>query len=62
MLDIGIKLVDKTGNGCDIDELVDVINIALEKYDYRVKQWGDWEGFRKSCVKEEKHVNSLLLR
>jgi hypothetical protein len=63
MVDIGIQLSDKTGEeGRDIEGIINAINESIEKYNYRVKRWGEWELFRASCVDEERFVEDLKRR
>jgi len=62
-MDFGIVLSDKTGEeGRDINEIIGAINEAIEKYDYRVKRWGEWELFRASCAEEEQFIIDLEKR
>ena len=60
-MDIGVRLVDGTGEGnFDIYEVMDDINIVLEKHDLRVKQFGEWERFVNSCIKEKEFIENLI--
>ena len=62
MYDMGIRLSDKSGENRrveDISDMIDKINEVIAEYDFRAHQWGEWEKFSDSCVKEKKFVEDL---
>lgn len=48
---VGIRLNAKTDDPKDLNEVVEAINKAIERFGYRVDTWGSWEQFRELCIR-----------
>ena len=60
-MDIGMRLIDMAGDGdFDVYEVMDDINMALEKHGLRAKHFGKWENFVDSCIKEKEFIENLI--
>ena len=59
--EIGIRITDKTDDEYDINEVIDDINMVIEKHGLRVRQFAEWKRFRDSCIKEKKFMDNLFI-
>jgi len=60
MSDMGLKLSEKDDDIKDLDEMLERINLVVYDYGFRISQWGEWEKFKESCVKEKIFIDKLL--
>lgn len=60
IMDIGIRLGDKTNDLKNFDKLINDINEVVAKYGFKVSQYANWDIFRKSCVLEQKYVKKII--